>query len=284
MVKNLELNDFRAVRQVLEPEDFALTDGKPDGPPTDLIDPDAWDHIMTLPGDVAIRTSGFQGSRITLLNDITSAWVEILTPDGIVSIAMLDIADAFYSSTFSQLHGFYKEALSILRTAIETIALSTLCTLTSDTEKWEEWLQGEEELRFGKICDQLQAVPQVQELDNRVRAENGPGVLLENNRTGGAWLRALYRRLCQYSHARGNTTNATIWGSNGPIYSADGFRQSYHTFLEVHSICLVLAKLSEPKLPLTDAAELVFQGDSVEQYLDAPYRAICTSCRTYLWK
>jgi hypothetical protein len=54
MARNMDLDDFRAIRRVLEPDDFAVTDGKPDSPPTDLIGQEAWDHIMTLPGHVAI--------------------------------------------------------------------------------------------------------------------------------------------------------------------------------------------------------------------------------------
>jgi hypothetical protein len=33
MARNMDLDDFRAIRRVLEPDDFAVTDGKPDSPP-----------------------------------------------------------------------------------------------------------------------------------------------------------------------------------------------------------------------------------------------------------
>jgi hypothetical protein len=64
MVKNVDLDDFRAIRRVLEPDDFVVTDGKPDPPSTDLIDQEAWDHITTLPGHVVITTTSYQGSKI----------------------------------------------------------------------------------------------------------------------------------------------------------------------------------------------------------------------------
>jgi hypothetical protein len=57
MPKPLPLEDFRAVRIVLEDDDFALVPENPDHPPWDLIDRDTWNSIVTLPDDVGIRTS-----------------------------------------------------------------------------------------------------------------------------------------------------------------------------------------------------------------------------------
>lgn len=47
MVKQLLLDDFRAGREVLEPEDFALSDG-PEPCPSDLINQETWRHITGL--------------------------------------------------------------------------------------------------------------------------------------------------------------------------------------------------------------------------------------------
>jgi hypothetical protein len=284
LVKSLELNDFRAVRRVLEPDDFAVTDGEADGPPSDLIDEEAWDHIMTLPDHVAIRTSGFQGSRISLLNDLATEWIELLPASGIVASAMLDVCDALHSSTFSQLHGFYKEAISTLRSALETSVLATHCVLAADEGKWERWLEGEE-LRFGNICDQMGALPRIQTRERRMQIEYGSGIFVGDDQTNrSAWARTLYRKLCRYSHARGDATNATMWNSNGPIYSGDGFKASYHAFLEVHALCLILVKLAHPALALSDTAALVLRTDSIEKYMDEPYRSICAAYHSALWQ
>ena len=56
------------------------------------------------------------------------------------------------------------------------------------------------------------------------------------------WTQALYRKLCHYSHARGDATSFGMWNSTGPAYSAEAFKESHHTFLEVHALCLILAK------------------------------------------
>ncbi|WP_213772878.1 hypothetical protein [Bradyrhizobium sp. dw_78] len=283
MVKNLELDDFRAVRRVLEPDDFALTDGQPDPPPSDLIEEQAWCHIMTLPDDVAIRTTSFQGSRISLLSEIVSDWIQILPEPGIMASAMLDVSDAFYSSTFNQMHGFYKESISALRSALETIMLATHCSLTADEDKWRRWMEGEE-LRFGNICDQILTLPNVRSQDTQVLQRCGAGLFLANepsNRT--AWARTLYRRLCRYSHARGDATNAEMWNSTGPIYSAEGFRASYHFFLEVHALCLILAKYAESTLQISKTAALVLRPDSIELYLEEPHRSVCSALYSALW-
>ena len=64
MTKDMPLDDFRAVRRILEPSDFALCGDEPDPPPTDQIDSETWASIMNLPDDVAIRTSGRFPARI----------------------------------------------------------------------------------------------------------------------------------------------------------------------------------------------------------------------------
>jgi hypothetical protein len=66
LTKNMDLADFRAVRRVLEPDDFALTDGKPDPPPTDLIDRESWEHIMIFAGP-----RGDHNHQLPRLADIT---------------------------------------------------------------------------------------------------------------------------------------------------------------------------------------------------------------------
>src|ERR1700731_125485 len=95
MVCPLDAKDFRARRLILEPEDFALGDDEPDSPPTDLISEGPWNGIMTLPGDVAIRTTSHQGTRVTILYELWSGWVDAMPHGGIVAEAMLYSADDF---------------------------------------------------------------------------------------------------------------------------------------------------------------------------------------------
>ncbi len=80
MTKKLPLTDFRAVRWVLEPDDFALSEGD-DAPPTDPVDPEVWHGITDLPDDVAIRTSDHHGRYLALLGSLEQDWITAVGTD-----------------------------------------------------------------------------------------------------------------------------------------------------------------------------------------------------------
>src|SRR6266513_5600176 len=84
MAKPLPTDDFRAVRIVLEPSDFALGSEIPDLPPKDLISKKIWNDIVGLPDDVAIRTSNEFGS---ILKDTSDFQTELVG----VSLALQDL-------------------------------------------------------------------------------------------------------------------------------------------------------------------------------------------------
>lgn len=232
MVKDMDLSDFRAIRRVLEPDDFALTDGEPDVPPTDLIEREAWEHIMTLPGHVAITTTSYQGSRIALLHDLSSEWVFSMPNGGITGDAMSVIWDNLEASIFNTVHGHYKTALTILRVALETSVVATRCALAGDQSRWKHWNNGAE-FKFGNACDEILQLPDAGGRESNVAAQMSVGIFRDSARNArDGWARSLYARLCRYSHARGDTTDTSIWNSNGPVYSAEGMKACYETFLD----------------------------------------------------
>lgn len=73
MAKPLDTANFRAIRIVLEPDDFAVSSGKPDQP-TDLVDKETWHGIVDLPDDVGIRTSNHQGTILKDHYTLQSTW------------------------------------------------------------------------------------------------------------------------------------------------------------------------------------------------------------------
>jgi hypothetical protein len=284
MVRKLNPDDFRAARRVLEPDDFALSDENPDPPPTDLIAESAWQGITDLPGDVAIRTTSHQGSRVGLLHELCSAWTETFPESGMVGDGMLNAFDCFQASLFNLVHGFYKEAIFALRSAIETITLATSCQLANDEETWTKWRAGDE-LSFKRRCDRAQKLPPFDTLEQRAREITGTSIFAGDDGSGrNAWARNLYRRLCEYAHARGNATNAELWQSNGPIYSARGFALSYHTFLETYALCLILTKIAEPALTPEGAALDILDPENLTLYLDAQFRRTCEFYADELFK
>jgi hypothetical protein len=269
----LDSNDFRAARYVLDPHDFALSDDGPEPPPSDLIDEKTWHGIMMLPGDVAIRTTN--QSRLAKLDKLESSWTEMFPEPGIVASAMLDCFDGFQAATFNMVHGFYKEALSALRNAVETMTLATVCVLASDGPTWSSWENGAE-IRFKLLCDRLKSLGRFRTLEERVRKTAGTNILAGDNGSGrNAWARSLYQRPSHFSHARGDASNAEIWESNGPIFSAHGFRTAFQTYLEVHAICVIFVKTTVPTLSLPPETKNALRDCNTQNYIDHPFHQVC---------
>jgi hypothetical protein len=195
MVHPLDPKDFRAGRLILDPEDFALGDDELDSSPTDLISEDPWNGIMTLPGDVAIRTTSHQGTRVTILYELCSGWIDAMPLAGIVAEAMLDSADDFAVALFNLTHGFYKQALSALRSALETMTLACACEIGGDTGKWSAWQSGEA-IKFNVTCNTLQSSSRFRILEDSARQAVGLSIYAGDNGSGrNAWARNLYQRL-----------------------------------------------------------------------------------------
>lgn len=284
MVIKLDPDDFRSHRLVLEPDDFALTATDPEPAPSDLISESAWNGIMTLPGDVAIRTTSHQGERVEILYDLWSGWVYELPTGGMLAHAMLDSADDFAAALFNLTHGFYKQALFSLRSALEVVTMACSCELLADHAKWDEWLAGGD-LKFARECDNLQSSGLVKELDQTAFMAAGATLyVLRDGVVKNSWARSLYRRLSQYAHARDATSNAQLWESNGPIYSAKGMRVSYHSFLETYALCLLVAKLGLSDLSMPEAARVIFAPESCDQYLSPPFAAVCLLYKASLFE
>jgi hypothetical protein len=157
MTKQLPLTDFRAVRSVLEPHEFALSEGQ-DPPPSDLIDKETWDGIMHLPEDVSIRISDHNGLRFKLMHSLWGDWVKAIgnpdAPDEIFN-CMLDAADCFQCATFNFLHGFYRAALAELRTAFELTMIGTYGTLNPADADYVAWTRGASDLNFTRCRKRL---------------------------------------------------------------------------------------------------------------------------------
>jgi hypothetical protein len=283
MVRKLSSKDFRARRLVLDADDFALNDGTPDPPPSDLISKEAWNGIMTLPGDVAIRTTSYQGTRIAILHELWSGWIGTIPRGGILAEAMLDSADDFEVALFNLLHGFYKQSIASLRNALEAIVLGCACDATVDLKKWDMW-RGGAQIRFTQECDKLQSLSTFRVRENKACEVAGVGIFTPCKGSGcGAWARNLYQRLSKFAHARGDSANSELWKSNGPIYSPDGMRIAYHAYLETYSLLLLVAKLSAVDLKMPSEARILYKRDSRKQYLSPPFQTLCAFYKTELF-
>jgi hypothetical protein len=275
MVRKLEPGDFRAHRKILESDDFALSDGEPDPPPSDLISQEAWDGIMVGPDDVAIRTTSHQGDRVAFLHELWGGWVEYLPAKGILADAVLDVSDDFSASLFNLVHGYYKQAIAALRNALETMVVACVCELKKDATGWSNWFGGEE-VKFADVHKKLAAFPKIAAYENEVRKVAGIGMFINTKEPKNPnWIRNLYSRLSSFSHAQGDTTNSALWESNGPVYSASGMRSSYHFYLETYVVALLLARLARDNFEMPKEARIIFDDGSLSQFLDRPVMAVC---------
>lgn len=276
MVRLLDPGDFRARRKILEPDDFALSDGAPDPSPTDLISEAAWDGIMTLPDDVAIRTTSHQGERIGLLHELWAGWIEVIPRRSIVADAMIYVADDFAAAIFNLVHGFYKQAINSLRSALEVTVLASDCALSQSLQRWREWENGAD-IRYADACKKLASNTRILLLEKDVRAETGGGILPDAGGNGIAWARNLYSRLSRFTHARGDSANSFLWESNGPIYSAEGMRVSYHLYLETYALLMILLKIAQNDVSTPPKAAVLFAPESIAIYCPEPFPAVCSA-------
>ena len=127
MSKLMPLEDFRAVRIVLEPDDFAGGDGEPDPPPSDPVGKDAWLGITGLPDDVAIRTSDHNGKALAEVCSLHSGWLAAIGDDADTLFdPMLDAGDDLQNSVFNALHGYYRAGFLALRSVVELMTIGAL--------------------------------------------------------------------------------------------------------------------------------------------------------------
>ncbi len=75
-MRKLSLSDFRAVRQVLTGDDFAVSEGPDcDELRSAMVDPAVWHSIQELPDTVSIATSGLHGPELALENELHGEWI-----------------------------------------------------------------------------------------------------------------------------------------------------------------------------------------------------------------
>lgn len=170
MTKPLSIDDFRAARIVLEPDDFALSSGKPDVP-TDLIDEETWCHIMMLPDDVSIRTSNHHGKLIRELNELDGIWIEYAVGDeeDILHEVLIYMLDEFDAIIYNALHGYYRQAIGCLRNVLELVTYGTLWQTSGNITEFEQWNTGQIEVFFNKACVDLRRIDRVRLLESYLR-------------------------------------------------------------------------------------------------------------------
>jgi hypothetical protein len=258
MSKLMPLSDFRARRRVLMRRDFGYAP-RPAPPPSDLIDKATWDSIVTLPDDVAVRTSNYHGTTLKLLDDLWGAWVECVgEKQDCMFPVMLDANDDFQAATYNALTGFYRLSAAALRSALELTTIGTWAQVCGKQKQFRSWRSGKLPLSFGQACDGL--CGSTPALRSHV-SHFGNGSLFDQktpNDEGGI-ARRIFGALSEFSHSRPGHADSDMRESNGPIYVASAFKHVAWMQFETLGLCFVLLLIARPKQHLPEPAIELFR-------------------------
>jgi hypothetical protein len=210
MPRLLPLTDFRARRLVLVRRDFGYAP-KPALRPSEMIDKETWDSIVTLPDDV-----------------------------------MLDAGDDFQAATYNVLTGFYRLSVAALRSALEVTMIGAWAQVCGKHKEFRSWRSGKLPLSFGQACDGL--CGSTARLQNHLRATVNDSLFDQRNSTDeGGFARRIFSGVSNYTHARPGHTDSDMRESNGPIYVKSAFNHVAWMQFEVMGLCLVLLLIARPK-------------------------------------
>jgi hypothetical protein len=257
-------DDFRRVRCYLAPHVFATWRiDDPDEPdvwpwPTDVISRDDWDSFMTLPTDVVLRTTSYDGSWASRIDGLASDWIDVCPMDPESAPFMhgpaLTAFEEFDALVFNAVHGWYRQALGCLRNALETLAVAAALAVTNNTTKYEAWRNGDE-------VPMRDARPSLRDSTEGTRIDSavaGTDAIFGNDKTH--WLKSRYSTLCAYTHGVAGHTSGDFWQSNGPIYVPEAFPLVEAELRETLALSYLLLKIGWPGYITTDGVRNLLSG------------------------
>src|SRR5260221_11240131 len=171
MPKHIPLDDFRAVRTVLEADDYALSSGTPEPSPSGLIPEETWLHLTVLPDEVAVRTSNRHGTLLDILNQLAGTWPDCIgyseNPDP-VGLAMIEVINEPDASLYNMLVGFYRQAIDSLRIILDSVNVGAYCQLTAQVNVLQSWLDGNDEVKFSAAATGLHGALETKQLHDHL--------------------------------------------------------------------------------------------------------------------
>lgn len=221
----------------------------------DMLGKQQWEHLMTLPTDVLLRTTDYLGPMIDDMSTQAHSWLTTMpgSPAAMPFMfeATLDTHDELKAAPFIAAHGWYRQATAALRNALEVMTHATRYAVRSDTRRFAAWRAGTTEPKFGNSVDIIASAPTVAAIESTL----GGSGLFGNNPNGV--LRDLYQDVCRYAHSSPGFTNADIWQSNGPVFIGAGFTQFWLDYCDSLIACYILLKIGYPALPLPSSMNSV---------------------------
>lgn len=256
-MKPLDSKDFRSSRLVLEPDDFALGPSEPDPPPSDLIERDTWESMVSLPDDVSIRTSNEYGKVLKALWFYWGQWICLVgalrqgsatsAPCPVAHVAS-DVSDELQASIFCSLAGYYRVAFSCLRNVIEQMTVALQLEVSGDVALFQSWLEGEKELKLGWAADLLPQNANVFALESRWKATANDDLFSQKGHgsSGGGFVRRLFSELSKFTHGAPGFTDFDLRESTGPIFVRETYERWLVKFRQVYAIGILEAQVARP--------------------------------------
>jgi hypothetical protein len=268
MPRYLPITDFRARRRVLVRSDFAIAEA-PQPRPTDLIDKNAWHSIVTLPDDVAIRTSNHHGTTLAQLNELSTAWLfSIRMPPHReqMSPVMLDAHDEMQAAIYNCLTGYYRFSVGGMRNVLELVAIGCWAEVCGKKKEFLEWRKAKIPLGLGTACDGL--MRGAASLESHLKATVNDSLFSHKNTAAkglaaeGGYVRRIFSGLSEFAHSRPTFTDSDFRKSNGPIYVKSAFNHVAWIHFETIAIAYVLALIARPKMRVSPTIRALFADTS----------------------
>jgi hypothetical protein len=246
MPRLLPLTDFRARRRVLVRRDFGYAPN-PAPRPSEMIDKETWDSIVTLPDDVAVRTTNYHGTKIKQLDELWGAWIECVgQKQDIIFPVMLDAGDDFQAAIYNALTGFYRLSVVALRSALEVTTIGAWAQVCAKRKEFRSWRSGKLSLSFGQGCDGLCGSTAI--LRNHLRTTVNDSLFDPRNPSDeGGFARRIFGGVSNYAHSRPGHADSDMRESNGPIYVKSAFNHVTWMQFEAMGLCFILLLIARPK-------------------------------------
>jgi hypothetical protein len=239
---DLPEGDFRRLRRYLAPWLFADgEEGTTYPPPSDLVPEESWDNVMTLPTDVALKTSSYEGSAVARLAQLETDWVFSWPKVGdspFIEEACLLASEEFDALVFNALHGYYRQAIGCLRNALETMIIAASLAVTNNSALFQKWRESGQEISFG----QARAWLRDSQVGAQVDADAAPESVFGD--LPASWTKSRYARLCAYAHSQAGYNNADFWESNGPVFAPAALGVVEAEFRETLALAYLLLRMA----------------------------------------
>jgi hypothetical protein len=135
-----------------------------------------------------------------------------------------DVADELQASTFCSVTGYYRVVFSCLRNVTEQTTVALQLELSGGHARFQNWLNGQEELKLGWAADLLPKSARVSALEVILRlnifddlfSQKGPGKLSRG------FVRRLFGEPSALTHGAPGFTDSDMRKSTSPVFVKEG--------------------------------------------------------------